>query len=171
MGSEMLEVLKEATLFVSNLDIAESFYTNIVGLVVANRVQDQYSLLQYDDGTLLLFQAPPTTTESQNASLALNKAGQISFGISPANISSWRKRSRKHALPIEEDIAWPDGSQSLIFRDPARNRIELKTQTQSAQGLVKEEQLSKHIPGGLNAKWKIYHALRPGQQRDETSGD
>lgn len=58
MGSEMLEVLKEATLFVSNLDIAESFYTNIVGLVVANRVQDQYSLLQYDDGTLLLFQAP-----------------------------------------------------------------------------------------------------------------
>ena len=165
------EVLKETTLYVSDLEAAESFYTNIVGLEVAERVKDQYSLLQYDDSTLILFQTPITSIENEGAPSGPNKVGQVSFGISPADISSWRKRLYKQNVSIEEEITWPNRAQSIIFRDPDGNRIELKTQNRQSQDMAKEEQIRKEIPGGLNAKWKIYHALKSGRQRGSTSGD
>ena len=165
------EVLKETTLFVSDLEAAESFYTNTVGLVVDGRVEDQHSLLQYDNGSLILFQTPTTSIDNEDILSEPDKVGQVSFGISSADISSWRKRLYKQNVSIEEEIAWPNGAQSIIFHDPAGNRIELKTQRQRSQDVAKEEQIRKEIPGGLNAKWKIYHALKSGRQRGSTSGD
>lgn len=160
------ELLKETTIYVSDLEVSESFYTNIVGLVVAERVKDQYALFQYDDGTLILFQTPTTSIENEGTSSGLNKLGQLSFGISSADISTWRKRLQNYDVSIEEEVAWPNGAQSIYFRDPAGNRIELKSQKRRSQDMAKEEQIRKVSPGGLDAKWKIYHAVNQGKNLD-----
>jgi hypothetical protein len=31
------------------------------------------------------------------------------------------------SVPIEKEVAWPNGGQSLYFRDPAANLVELVT--------------------------------------------
>lgn len=164
------KLLQETNLYVSDLEVAESFYTNIVGLVVDERVKDQYSILQYDGSTLILFQVPTTSIENESIN-ETNKLGQISFGISPPDISSWRKRLQKHDVSIEEEITWPNGMQSINFRDPTGNRIVLKTQKRRSQDVENEEQVRKVNPSGLNARWKLYHAVNLGGKRDSTSGD
>lgn len=171
-----IELLKETTLYVSDLDVAESFYTDIVGLVVAERVKDQHSVLQFDDGILILFQTPTGSIENEGVPSGLRELRQLSFGISPADAASWRKHLQEYDIAIEAEFAWPNGAQSILFRDPSGNRIELKTQKRhsqelASQELVKEELIRKEIPGGLNAKWKLYHALKLGGKRDSTSGD
>ena len=165
------EILKETTLFVTDLEAAESFYTNIAGLEVAERVENHHSLLNFDDGSLMLFQTPTTFLEDEGTPSEPKNVGQISFGINPADISSWRKRLQKFNVSIEEEIAWPNGAPSIIFHDPTGNRIELKTQKQRSPEMSKAAQRLKEIPGGLNAKWKLYHAFKLGGQRDSTSGN
>jgi len=162
------KLLKETTLYVNDLEVAESFYTNIIGLVVAQRVEDQYSRLHYDNSTLTLFQTQTTPIENEDPTSGPNIVGQVSFGISPPDISPWRNRLQKHDVSIEDEVSWPNGAQSINFRDPAGNRVQLKTQMRPVQDRAKEEQMRKISAGGFNTKWKLYHSAMLGGQRDST---
>lgn len=163
------ELFNEASLYVNDLVVAERFYTNIMGLMVFDRVKDQYSLFHHDDGTLILFQTQITSTEYEDTTSGSYKPGQVSFGIGPTDISSWRIHLQKHDVSIEEEITWPNGAQSIYFRDPAGNRIQLRTQMQGLQDMAKAEQMREVSSGGLNAKWKIYQAAKLAGQIGSTS--
>jgi catechol 2,3-dioxygenase-like lactoylglutathione lyase family enzyme len=53
--------------------------------------------------------------------------GHIAFAILPDQIPAWRSHLREQGVVIEAEIIWPSGGQSLYFRDPAGNSLELAT--------------------------------------------
>ena len=154
---------KETSLYVNDLEAAERFYRNIIGLEVSRRVKDQYTLFQRADSTLVLHQSRVRSNAHEDASSGVHELGQVTLGISPPDSSSWRKHLQRHDVAIDEEITWPNGAQSIIFRDPAGNRIKLKTQIGAFQETAKEEHLQKVSSGGFNSKWKIYHAAKLGE--------
>jgi catechol-2,3-dioxygenase len=166
MRTELL--YKETSLYVNDLEAVERFYRNIIGLMVSQRVKDQYSIFLHDDSTLKLYQTHESIEQDSTTSESFN-LGQVTFGISPSDIPFWREHLHKHDVSIEEENIWPNGAQSICFRDPAGNRIKFKTQIRDFQDKEKEEQVRLGSPGGFTAKWKIYHAAKIGGQSDSTS--
>jgi catechol 2,3-dioxygenase-like lactoylglutathione lyase family enzyme len=51
----------------------------------------------------------------------------VAFAIGPAEILAWRDHLQRHGVELEAEITWPSGGQSLYFRDPAGNSVELAT--------------------------------------------
>ena len=51
----------------------------------------------------------------------------VAFAVPSAQLSQWRTELERHGVDIESAIDWPEGGQSLYFRDPDQHCIELKT--------------------------------------------
>jgi catechol 2,3-dioxygenase-like lactoylglutathione lyase family enzyme len=49
------------------------------------------------------------------------------LGIAADALDVWRNRLHEHGVEIEKEATWPKGGQSLYFRDPAGNSVELVT--------------------------------------------
>ena len=165
------EVSKETFLFVNDLEAAEAFYTTVLGLTVAQRVEREYSLLNYDEGTLTLFRKPASPIAYAVTASGSPQAGQVSFNIRVSDILSWRKHLKKHAVFIDEEINWPNGAQSLCFHDPTGNRIRLTTQIEDVHNTAADKQLQKVGAAGFNARWKLYHAANLGVKRGLTKNE
>jgi len=160
------ELLNETSLYVTDLKVAEMFYENVIGLKVARRIEGQRSTLRYDDSILLLFQARTAPTADEDATSGSHELGQVSFGISASDLSFWREHLQRHDVPIEGAVAWPNGAQSITCRDPAGNRIELKTQGRSHE-MARGDRGSRAISSGLNAQWKLFQAANLGVKRTQ----
>ena len=77
---------------------------------------------------LLLFN--PTQTAQSGGDVPSHGAhgpGHIAFAISPDQVSVWREHLRQNNVSIEAEITWPSGGQSIYFRDPAGNSLEVAT--------------------------------------------
>jgi catechol 2,3-dioxygenase-like lactoylglutathione lyase family enzyme len=53
--------------------------------------------------------------------------GHVAFGVREAELPAWMERLEQRGVAIEKVIDWPDGGQSVYFRDPAGNSLELAT--------------------------------------------
>lgn len=49
------------------------------------------------------------------------------FAISASDLGAWEKWLTENGIPIESKVQWPEGGQSLYFRDPDGNLLELAT--------------------------------------------
>ncbi len=148
------ELLKETSLYVTDLEGAERFYENVIGLQVARKVGGRQSTFRHGDATLILFQAPAADVES-------TEAGQVTFGISRGVVRRWRHHLQEQGVPILEEVTWPNGMQSIIICDPAGNKIHLRTQAESpSETSAGDPPHPAMISRGLPAEWKIYHAAR-----------
>ena len=54
-----------------------------------------------------------------------NGPGHIAFAVSGEKMADWQQRLADHGIKIEKVVDWPKGGQSLYFRDPAGNSLEL----------------------------------------------
>src|SRR3954452_19345785 len=56
-------------------------------------------------------------------------AGQLDFAFSipAAALAGWESRLARRGIAIESRVAWERGGQSIYFRDPDRNLVELVT--------------------------------------------
>lgn len=156
------ELLKETSLYVTDLEGAERFYEDVIGLRVARRVEAQQSAFHYGDTTLILFQAAAAGVES-------TEPGQVTFGISRGEVAPWRHRLQEQGVPIVEEATWPNGMQSIIFCDPAGNKIHLRTQARPPSETFEEDAARPVISRGFHAEWKIYHAARQAIKDRETA--
>ena len=53
--------------------------------------------------------------------------GHFALGIPTTSLDAWREHLRDRGVAIEKEVTWPRGGQSLYFRDPAGNSVELVT--------------------------------------------
>lgn len=155
------ELLNETSLYVTDLGAAERFYENAIGLEVCRRMGGLRSTLRHDDFTLVLF-------ESEGTPLTTLEPSLISIGIAPAELDPWRERLQRREVPIEREVAWPDGTHSLVCRDPDGNRVELKTQLHHELGVAEGERMAQTISKGLNAEWKLFQAANLGLAGSQT---
>jgi catechol 2,3-dioxygenase-like lactoylglutathione lyase family enzyme len=121
-----LERLDHLGIEVSQLTIAERFYTEVLGLSVVAHLGDQ-TLLQCGTQNLALFQVhrPPLTPE-QRRQLISNPLGRghHAFVVSRADFHAAPQRLAAAGVEASSPINWGD-HQCLYFLDPDGNLLEI----------------------------------------------
>ena len=119
----------ESALYVDDLDAAEAFYGDMLGLERIAKVEGRHVFFRCGDGVLLLFVAEATVKPASNPAMPVpphgaRGPGHLCFRASEDEIEAWRSTLEKADIAIEADFRWPNGARSIYFRDPAGNSSE-----------------------------------------------
>lgn len=119
----------ETALYVHDLDAAEAFYGEMIGLEKVGRVGDRHVFYRCGPGMLLIFNPTETKRPPGSESLPVpphgtSGEGHACFAASAAEIDAWCERLATAGVAIESDFFWPNGARSIYVRDPAGNSIE-----------------------------------------------
>ncbi|MCB1526376.1 MAG: VOC family protein [Hyphomicrobiaceae bacterium] len=120
----------ETILYANDIDAAERFYSNILGLEVYARAPTRQVFFKLDDQMLLIFNPSETVIPPKpDAKLPVPPHGAVGHGhvcftASADEIDRWKEHLQSHDVTIEADFLWPSGGRSIYFRDPAGNCLE-----------------------------------------------
>lgn len=120
----------ESALYVTDLDAAEAFYRDVLGLERIARVDNRHVFFRCGPGVLLLFNAdatrhaPPPDAKLPAPPHGTVGQGHLCFGATAAEIDQWSTALTRRGIGIEADFEWPNGGRSIYFRDPSGNSIE-----------------------------------------------
>ncbi len=135
------KAILESALYVDDLDAAEAFYRDVIGLERISRVGDRHVFFRCGDGVLLLFNADETVKPpAPDARLPVpphgaKGDGHLCFAAGEQEIDDWKEHLAKHGVAIEAEFEWPPfgdapaGGRSIYFRDPSGNSIEFANPT------------------------------------------
>ena len=121
-----LDIL-ETCLYVDDLAAAESFYSQVLGLVFHSRQEERHVFFRCGRGMMLLFNPEQSVLPGDIPSHGAHGPGHVAFAADEAELPAWRKHLEAHGVSIEKVVSWPGGGHSLYFRDPAGNSLELAT--------------------------------------------
>ena len=124
-GTLQLRRILETSLYVGDLDLAESFYKSVLGLNLFAREAGRHLFFKCGDQMLLIFNPAKTIEETEVAPHGARGPGHVAFAVPLSELDQWASRLRARGIQIEKDAAWPNGGRSLYFRDPAGNCLEL----------------------------------------------
>lgn len=123
-------VVLENVLYASDLDAAEAFYREVLGLDFVAKSEGRHVFFRLGAQMLLLFNPAETTCPpAKYARLPVPPHGAIGqghvcFRANTDEIEAWRTRLKAKGIAIEADFEWPSGGRSIYFRDPAGNCLE-----------------------------------------------
>lgn len=120
----------EACLYADDLDAAEAFYRDVLGLEFVTRIEGRHVFFRCQGQMVFLFQPDATETTSPDAPFPVpphgaRGPGHICFSSDAAGVAAWRSRLEAAGIGIEADFNWPNGARSIYFRDPAGNSLEI----------------------------------------------
>jgi catechol 2,3-dioxygenase-like lactoylglutathione lyase family enzyme len=118
----------ETCLYVDDLTRAEQFYTRVLGLSVVSRQPGRHLFLRCGRQMVLLFN--PLASREVADDVPPHGAfgpGHVAFASAEADLPAWQQWLAQCQVTIEKIVHWPSGGQSLYFRDPAGNSLELAT--------------------------------------------
>ena len=121
----------ETCVYATDLDAAERFYADVIGLSAFARVERRHVFFRCGAGVFLVFN-PETTAHAAGTVGGVGVpphgargAGHVAFAVPDAELGAWRERLTLLGVTVEAEIAWPSGGRSLYVRDPAGNSVEL----------------------------------------------
>jgi catechol 2,3-dioxygenase-like lactoylglutathione lyase family enzyme len=120
----------ESALYVGDLQAAEEFYRDVLGLEMITRAEGRHAFFRCGDGVLLLFNADATEAPpAPDARLPVpphgaRGPGHLCFAASAAEIGRWKTSLQSRGIAVEADFEWPNGGRSIYFRDPSGNSLE-----------------------------------------------
>jgi len=119
----------ESALYVRDLDEAEAFYRDVLGLSLITKVANRHVFFRCGQGVLLLFNAEETRIAAAPGALPVpthgaTGPGHLCFAATADEIDRWKTHMQEHGVAIEADFEWPNGGRSVYFRDPSGNSIE-----------------------------------------------
>jgi catechol 2,3-dioxygenase-like lactoylglutathione lyase family enzyme len=120
----------ESALYVTDLDAAENFYADILGLQRIAWVEGRHVFFRCGQGVLLLFNAEATKEPpGPGAKLPVPPHGAVGqghlcFAATADEIERWKAHLTARGVAIEADFLWPSGGRSIYFRDPSGNSLE-----------------------------------------------
>jgi catechol 2,3-dioxygenase-like lactoylglutathione lyase family enzyme len=123
----------ESCLSATDLDAAERFYTQVIGLKTHAREDGRHVFFRCGDGMVLIFNPEHTSTVATTIAGSpvplhgTRGAGHLAFAVSDDDLPGWRAHLAKMNVAVESEVHWPQGGTSLYVRDPAGNSIELAT--------------------------------------------
>ncbi len=125
-----IAALLEASLYAPDLDAAEAFYGDVLGLERVLRQGNRHVFFRVGRMILLIFNPARTEVEDPGARLPVPRhgargPGHLCFAAEAEEIEAWAARLTAAGHPIEADFRWPNGARSIYFRDPAGNSLEM----------------------------------------------
>lgn len=119
----------ETALYVADLDAAERFYGEVIGLERIARVEGRHVFFACGAGLLLLFRPDKTVEPPSNPAMPVpphgaKGPGHACFKAKPVDMDAWRGHLEGAGIEIEADFRWPNGARSIYFRDPDGNSLE-----------------------------------------------
>jgi catechol 2,3-dioxygenase-like lactoylglutathione lyase family enzyme len=120
----------ESALYVTDLDAAEAFYRDVLGLERIAKVEGRHVFFRCGKGVLLLFNAEATRNQpAPDAKLPVPPHGAVGeghlcFAATAEEIDEWKTALTRRGIEVEADFEWPSGGRSIYFRDPSGNSIE-----------------------------------------------
>ena len=118
----------ETTLYVDDLDQAETFYTTVLRLELDSKEAGRHLFFRCGQAMLLVFN--PTATAVSTGPVPAHGAtgpGHVALQVNPSDLTAWDGHVEGCGVEIEARIDWPGGGRSVYFRDPAGNSLELTT--------------------------------------------
>jgi catechol 2,3-dioxygenase-like lactoylglutathione lyase family enzyme len=123
-----IECLVETGIYADDLEQAERFYRDVLGLTVRQKEEGRHVFFQVGDRSMLLVFRPVATLRGDHLPAhGARGPGHFALGIAADDLDAWRKRLQGQGIVIEHEEAWERGGHSLYFRDPAGNSVELIT--------------------------------------------
>jgi catechol 2,3-dioxygenase-like lactoylglutathione lyase family enzyme len=125
-----IERLLETAIYGSDLHALEQFYVGILGLEPLARTPGRNVVLRCGGAALILFD--PAASGAAGGPFPPHDGpgrGHIAFAVPLSDFAAWRARLAAAGVAIEQVITWPDGNESIYFRDPAGNSVELAPPT------------------------------------------
>jgi catechol 2,3-dioxygenase-like lactoylglutathione lyase family enzyme len=118
----------ETCLYADDLEAAERFYTNVLGLKRITAVPGRHVFFRCGGRVFLVFN-PAKTAEGGGPvpGHGATGAGHACFAASDEELPAWRVHLRAQGVEVEQEVEWPGGGRSIYFRDPAGNSVELGT--------------------------------------------
>ena len=119
----------ESALYVTDLEVAEVFYAEVLGLPVIAKVAERHVFFRCGDSVVLLFNADATRNPpAPNAKLPVPPHGTVGqghlcFAASAEEITRWKSHLESRNIVIEADFEWPNGGCSIYLRDPSGNKL------------------------------------------------
>ena len=122
----------ETALYVTDLDRAASFYTDVLGLPC---IYSDHRMRTYDvggNGVLLLFPHGQSLEPIETpGGWVPPHDGQgpmhVAFSISASELEEWQHHLQAAGVAIEGRTQWPRGGVSVYFRDPDHHLLEIAT--------------------------------------------
>lgn len=126
MGKTEINGIAEAILYVDDIQAAEQFYTNVLGLPLTASFTDSRFLQTGKHSTLIIFER--TILAARSSIIPAHGAVgdvHVALTIPQAQYTAWKQRLLNHQVVIEHEHVWPGGARSIYFRDPDNNSLEL----------------------------------------------
>jgi len=123
----------ETCVYATDLAAAERFYADVLGLEAFARVAGRHVFFRCGAGVFLVFNPDATSASPTGAGSTVvpphgaRGPGHAAFAVPAAELARWRATLADHGVPVEAEVTWPGGGQSVYVRDPAGNSIELAT--------------------------------------------
>ena len=130
MSSSQLRVsaVLETCLYVTDLQETRRFYEEVLGLTFSSLQEGRHVFFGCGAGMVLFFLAEASREPGQDLpSHGTDGCGHVAFAVNQEELLSWREQLDRHDVAIETEIRWPHGGESLYFRDPSNNSIEIAT--------------------------------------------
>src|SRR5438309_1414656 len=110
-GATMSEIqaIVETAIYVDDLDRAEAFYRDVLGLEVIGKEAGRHVFFRVGDGVLLAFDPDATLRGEVLPSHGARGPGHFALGLRAESLGAWRDRLGGHGVVIEKEMIWPRG--------------------------------------------------------------
>jgi catechol 2,3-dioxygenase-like lactoylglutathione lyase family enzyme len=124
--------LLESSLYVDDVACAAEFYRGLFAFETLIEDQRFCALSVAEKQVLLLFRRGSSTsvTVVPGGNIPPHDGSgetHLAFAIPAAELGAWEARLSAQGVAIESRVHWERGGQSVYFRDPDRNLVELVT--------------------------------------------
>lgn len=127
MPAIAIDRVLETVLYVDDLDAAERFYGEVLGLERDSRQEGVFVFFRCGAGMLLLFEPKAAGRGRSVPAHGTSGPGHVCFAVPEDALGAWQKHLAAAGVAIEQEAEWPRGGRSFYFRDPAGNSLELAT--------------------------------------------
>jgi catechol 2,3-dioxygenase-like lactoylglutathione lyase family enzyme len=119
----------EVSVYVADLGVAETWYRHVLKMETVGKGDSFCFLRAGDDATLrqrvILFVADRTREQDHPPGHGATGPTHVALGARLEDLNLFRKALRRANVPIEYENTWPSGDQSIYFRDPDGNSLEI----------------------------------------------